>query len=207
MPKLRYGLLRLGAPACLLACGLFGSELCVTVMDAVPLPLPHASVNATNLATGKPYVAQADRGGRICLSNIPEGLYSVEAYDTGFMHVRYYPVQITAAAKTDLSFALPLGYVSEGAIGDEATLSGTLLKAGSPVTGADVCVSTAARTPRFCTVTNDIGEYALVVPVGEYDAQVSTRDGTGMTYRLKVDVSTAGVHRDLLSLDGNGGKP
>jgi len=181
------------------------SVLCVTVMDYARLPLPSASLNATNLLTGKAYLARSDKNGTACFSDIPEGLYSIEAGLTGFLRVKYYPVRVTSSAKEKLSFWLPFSEITEGGVDHESTLSGTLLSGGSPLESAEVCAIGAAGAPRTCTVTNDLGEYALVLTAGVYQTEVHTRDEK--IYKSKIDVSIPGIYRNRLSLDANGAKP
>ncbi len=183
----------------------FAADLCAKVMDYGRMPLPAASVNAANLRTGESYVAKSDKSGTACFLGLPEGLYSVEASLSGFLHVRYYPVRVVAMAKQRISFWLPLGEITEGGLGDESTLSGTLVQAGSPVEAAEICIAATARTPRKCTVTNDLGEYALQVPAGMYTVEVHTRDGK--EHMSKVDVSAPGIYRNRLSVDGEKNEP
>jgi hypothetical protein len=174
------------------------SVLCATVMDFARLPLPSASLNATNLLTAKAYVTRSDKNGTGCFSDIPEGLYSIEASLVGFLHVKYYPVRITSSAKERLSFWLPFSEITEGGLDHESTLSGTLLSGGSPLESAEVCVIGVAGAPRTCMVTNDLGEYALVVTSGQYQTEVRTREGK--VYKSKLDVSIPGIYRNRLSL-------
>lgn len=178
-----------------------GSEICANIMDYARLPLPSALLNATNLTTGKSFVTLSDKEGTACFSSIPEGPYSIEASLAGFLHVRYYPVRAVSSSKQKLLFSLPFAEISEGGVGDESTLSGTLLKGGSPVELAEVCMVGAAGAPKTCTVTNELGEYALVGPAGVYRTEVRTRDGK--LHKSKVDISTPGIYRNSLSLDNN----
>jgi Carboxypeptidase regulatory-like domain len=177
----------------------FAAEVCASVMDYAGMPLPAASVSATNLTTGKSYAAKSDKNGVACLSGIPEGLYSVEASLTGFLHVKYYPVRAVPLAKQTLSFWLLFGEISEGGLGDDSTLSGTLLKGGVPVEAAKICITANTGVPKTCTVTNEIGEYALQGPPGVYATEIHTKDGK--VYRSQIDMSTPGIYRNRLSLD------
>jgi hypothetical protein len=173
-------------------------------MDYAQLPLPSASLNATNLTTGKAYAARSDKSGGACFSSIPEGLYSIEASLAGFLHVKYFPVRVTSSATERLSFWLPFGEITEGGIGQESTLSGTLLDGNSPVESAEVCLIGTGGAPRTCTVTNDLGEYALVVPSGAYQAETRTRDGK--VYKSTINASVPGIYRNRLTLATGGGK-
>jgi hypothetical protein len=185
------------------SCPVRASVLCATVMDLARLPLAAASLNATSLRTGKAYAAVADRTGIACFSNVPEGLYSVDASLAGFLHVKYYPVRVAASSPVNLSFYLPFSEIEEGGVGQEATISGTLLdERGSPVKSAEVCAIGDNAFARSCTVTNDLGEYALVLNVGVYRAEVRTREGR--VFRSNIDVSSPGIYRDRVSVDGRG---
>jgi hypothetical protein len=181
------------------------SDICATVMDYARLPLPSAILNATNLITGKSYAAKSDQKGVACFAGIPEGLYSIEAGLEGFLHVRYYPLRVTSSQTQKLTFWLPFAEINEGGFTEESILSGTLLASGSAVESAEVCIEGAAGSPRTCTVTNDLGEYALVVPAGVYQTQIRTRGGK--VYKSKVDISVPGTYRNRLSLGANGDRP
>jgi hypothetical protein len=175
-----------GALILLTGSPVFASTLCAAVMDYARLPLPSVSLNATNLATGKAYVARTDKNGTACFVDIPEGLYSVEASLTGFLHVKYFPVRVTPSAKERLSFWLPFAEVTEGGIGQESTLSGTLLNNGSPLESAEVCMIRTVGASRTCTVTNDLGEYALVCTKPRFVRGMEKHTSPGSTYRLLV---------------------
>lgn len=183
----------------LVGCQAFGSELCASVMDYARLPLPTATVNATNLVAGETYTARTRKDGTTCFTGITEGLYSVEAFLDGFLHVRYYPVRVTASTKQTLSFWLPFGEITEGGLSRESTVSGTLRKGGSPVQSAEVCITGSSGAPKSCTSTNDLGEYALVVPAGVYRASIRLKDGK--IHQSLLDLSVPGVYRDRLSFE------
>jgi len=53
-------------------------------------------------------------------------------------------------------------------------------------------------------VTNDLGEYALVVPSGAYQAETRTRDGK--VYKSTINASVPGIYRNRLTLATGGGK-
>jgi Carboxypeptidase regulatory-like domain len=202
LPLIRW--VRIIAPILLSPTAALATDLCAVVMDYARLPLPSASVNVTNLTTGKSYAVRSGKDGTACLSGIPEGLYSVEASLTGFLHVKYYPVRTVALAKQTLSFLLPFAEVTEGGLGQESTLVGTLLKGGVPVGSAEVCMIGVTAAPRTCTVTDELGEYALLGPAGVYITEIRTRDG--QLYKSKVDLSSPGVYRNRLSLDASADK-
>jgi len=176
------------------------ASLCVKVEDPGNLPLPDASVSAVNLNTAKLYTGRTGREGRVCLSGVPEGLYAVEVGLAGFLNVRYYPVRIAPVATHELRFLLPFGEITEGTVAQEATLSGTLTQEGAPVQNASICVLTAqAGSVVKCTSTNDLGEYALIVPTGLYSVELRLPNGS--VRRKRLDVSRPGFHRNVVGLD------
>jgi Carboxypeptidase regulatory-like domain len=177
----------------------FAAELCATIMDYGRLPLPSATMNVTNLETGKSYATLSDKNGNACVSRVPEGLYSVDASLPGFLHVKYYPVRVDPVAKEMLTFMLPFGEIAEGPWVNESTLSGTLLKGGVPLQAAQICMVGLSGAPKTCTATNDLGEYALMGPAEVYNTEIRTRDGE--VYKSKVDLSSPGIYRNRLSVD------
>jgi hypothetical protein len=182
----------------------FAAQLCVTVKDYVDLPLPGAWVNAISLASGELRTTHTDRRGAVCFPALPEGLYSVEVGLTGFLNVRYYPVRLTYPEGAELSFRLPFGESSEGGLVQEANLSGTLRRGGSPLPGAKICLlPPEGREPFTCTLTNNLGEYAISVPPGRYKTDISILGR--MVFRGTADVSGPGYYRDLLKIDEDGG--
>jgi len=174
--------------------------LCTAVVDPTHLPLPKASVTATDLHSGKSYSTQSDKRGKACFEAVPEGLYSVEAGLTGFLNVRYYPVRVSAGEQSNLSFALPIGEITEGGVSQDSTLSGTLKLNGVSLQEAEVCVTgKGSAALRKCVVTDELGEYALIVPAGDYDTEVRLRNGK--VYPPKVDLSVPGVYNNRVTLD------
>jgi hypothetical protein len=177
------------------------ASLCVSVSDPANLPLPEASLNAVNLGMNKRFTGRTDRAGKACLSALPEGLYSVEVGLPGFLNVRYYPVRIAPVATHELRFQLPFGEITEGGLAQEATLSGTLKQDDVPVQSAKICIfenGSESAVPVACDVTNDLGEYAIVVPTGFYTVEL--RLPHGAIQRSKVDLSVSGFHRNLLTV-------
>ncbi len=177
------------------------ASLCVSVLDPSNLPLPDASVNAVNLATNRRIGGRTDRAGKACLSALSEGLYSVEVGLIGFLNVRYYPVRIAPVVMHELRFQLPFSEITEGSLAQEATLSGTLKENGIPVQSAKICIFENGREgalPTACGVTDDLGEYAIVVPTGVYTIEL--RLPRGSIQRSKVDLSVPGFHRNSLNV-------
>lgn len=182
---------------CIASASLYGAELCVKVVDYGDQPLPSASVAALDLARGTRYESKTDRKGESCFPAIREGRYSVEAGLAGFMNVRYYPVRVVFPTKTQLSFRLPLGEITEGDFfSEESVVSGTLELGGSPVKGARICIAVPGDPQ--CTTTNDLGEYAISVAPGSYEWEIRTADG--MTYRSRINLPGPGTFRDRLTL-------
>jgi hypothetical protein len=177
----------------------FASSLCVKARDYAELPLPGARVIAVNLQTNKLSSAQTDSNGKACISALAEGLYSVEVGLTGFLNVRYYPVRVAYPVAQNLHFRLPFGEITEGGIGQDVTISGTLLHNGAPVGGAEICVfSPDGTSPLTCGLTTELGEYALSFRPGTYDVDVKA---AGVTHRSRIDVLAPGVYRNLLAIE------
>jgi hypothetical protein len=140
---------------------------------------------------------QTDTNGNSCLPALPEGLYSVEASLQGFLNVRYYPVRVSYPQKNALTLKLPIGDISGGGLGSGISLSGTLLKMEKPAQAAEICLLKLAGGRLACTTTNDLGEYALLVPPGIYNVNLKLSSGT--SYRYRIDVSATGaLYRNLL---------
>lgn len=187
-----------GTLLCIAGTCVKAAELCAHVADPSRLPLPSASVHATNLHTGKAYRASSNSNGAACLPHIPEGLYAVETSLAGFLNIRYYPVHVTYPSKTVLYFSLPIAEVNEGGVGQESTISGTLNQDSVPLADAKICILGDGDSQIACNTTNDLGEYALLVVPGVYGVEVCTR--RGKQYKSTIDVSTPGIYRDKLEI-------
>jgi hypothetical protein len=181
-------------------CGeLAASAVCVNVNDYAGLPLHNAWVTATDLQANELFNTRTDRKGGACVSEIPEGLYSVEVGLTGFLNVRYYPVRVTSMATQELKFSLPFAEITEGGIANEAVLSGTLKEADVAIGGARMCVLSLDRDlPITCTVTNDLGEYAVSVPPGTYRVEVKAPGEAAQQSRI--EIPAPGIYRNRISL-------
>lgn len=176
--------------------------ICAHIVDPGNLPLPHAVLNVSNLSTtAQHYAGEADHDGNVCIDHIAEGLYAVEVSMSGFLNVRYYPVKMIFPHTTQLEFRLPFGNVNGDTFSPESILSGTLKRKGEPVEGVNICLyQNHANMPSVCDKTDDIGEYALTVPTGTYELEMSDR-GKVLAPRRPIDLSVAGLYRDRLSLD------
>jgi hypothetical protein len=176
--------------------------ICAYVADPGDQPLQHAAMSISSLSGGPQHFAgKSDRDGNVCIDHIPEGLYAVEVSLTGFMNVRYHPVRVVFPSTVHLGFHLPLGNVNVDTFPVESTLSGTLKRKGEPAAGIKVCLfQSEATVPSVCDSTDEIGEYALVVPAGKYEVEMSDR-GKVSAPRRSIDLSVAGLYRDRLSLD------
>ena len=81
----------------------------------------------------------------------------------------------------------------------EAILSGTLQSAGKPVEAAKICILEQHGPALIaCGRTDDLGEYAISVPLGTYRAEIQTAEGK--VYLSTVSLREPGYHRDLLSV-------
>ena len=190
----------------LLVCAkLPASEVCVHVSDYADLPLHDARVTAIDLKTGRVFNAQTGSAGSACLSSLQESLFSIEVGLAGFLNVRYYPVRVSAMASQRLQFRLPFGEVHEGGLANEALLSGTLRQREAAVSGAKICLLTLnGGAPMACATSNDLGEYALALPPGSYEVEVTVPGKP--TQRSKIDIPTAGVFRNRIALTGEWGQ-
>jgi hypothetical protein len=188
--------------ACWTSTVALADAICSKVVDPGDRPLPNAALKIVDLSDAtKHYVGQTDREGNLCISKIPEGLYSVEASLPGFLNVRYYPVRVVFPREVHLEFRLPIGYIGEGGIAPESVLNGTLKRGGEPAGGIKICLfDGASTTPSACDNTDDLGEYALTVAPGKYAVELSDRGKLKMP-RRQIDLSVAGQYRDRLSLD------
>lgn len=188
--------------AVFICCRLLADEsaICAVVLDVAGQPLPNATLNVVNLADGKKRgVGLTDVKGMVCIARLPEGLYSAEASLAGFMNVRYYPVRVAFPERVHLAFHLPFAEIQEGGIQTEAILSGTLGGERQPISGVRVCLFHNRDTVSIaCTVTNDLGQYALVVPPGVY--RVEVRRQRRIVGQSTIDVSVPGVYRNRISV-------
>ncbi len=173
--------------------------LCSTVLDPAGLPVPNASITVVSLSdVTRQYRSQTDRNGNTCISNIAQGLYSVEASATGFLHAKYYPVRFSKTAPQKLLFQLPIGDVHEGGTAAEAVLSGTLKRADKVASGITICLY-QADTLVGCDTTDDLGEYAIAVPPGVYSIDISGVNVRSQP-RQQIDLSSPGMHRRIIFL-------
>ena len=201
-PPICTVLLALSGPAC--NC-LQASAICVNVKDFADQPLPGARATIVNLGTSAVTVIRTGEGGSACTPQIPEGLYSVEVGLSGFLNVRYYPIRLSFPGRPDLQFRLPFGEVTEGGIREDAVVSGTLKDRSGPVGRGEICLLEAAKgTEISCTTTNELGEYALSVPPGEYGVELK-RDGK-LVQGSSIQLRSPGVYRDIITLGAQNGK-
>jgi hypothetical protein len=185
-----------------LSSNLVASSICAMVNDPTGRPLRSAVIVVVNLLTPTANVSTGvAAAGKGCVEHLPDGLYSVEAGSPGSSHlkVKYYPVRVIYPENINLSFQLPIGEVGEGLGLSEATLSGTLTDAGDPAEGIRICLFQDNQAlPLSCTVTNDLGQYALVVAPGAYRLEVSQRQHE--TQIGTIDLSEPGYYRNRVSL-------
>ena len=174
------------------------SELCVRVTDESSQPLPAAQVVVRELKTGMAREEmKTDPQGKACASNTPEGPYSVEASLEGFLHGLYFPVSVTYSRPSLVVIRLPLGDVMEDTVSRNVTVSGSLFYKGVPVRYANICLRGIKDGYVSCTKSNDLGEYAFLIPAGLYELNLTLPDGSPRSTRL--DFSTPGaVYRNAI---------
>ena len=192
---------KFGIPLLVLASGRlsYAAQLCITIQDPTSLPLRNAWIRIIDLHSQHELKGEADREGHWCSTKLPEGVYSVETGLQGFLNVRYLPVHVTYPGTNQLTFRLPVGEITEGGVGTDATISGTLQHAGETVPGARICLfKLSAQAPAACTATNRLGEYALTVATGAYRAEITD---AGKVHRSALDLSSPGHYRDALQID------
>jgi hypothetical protein len=174
----------------------------VTTSDPYNEPLSRATLQAVSLADpAVRFESETDRNGHACLDHLPEGFFWVEATRSGFLHMRYYPVRVEFPKNTTLTFRLPLGEITEGMGLTDATLSGTLSDRGKPADGVTICLLTpAGLMPIACTVTNELGQYALEkIQPGNYRIELS-RSQERLSLST-IDLSHPGVYRDRVKIE------
>lgn len=184
-----------------LGANLSASSICATVIDPTRHPVRTAIVSIVNLIADSHFSAMANTNGKACVEHLPDGLYSVEAGTPGIGHmkVRYYPVSVKYPDDVILSFQLPFGEISEGLGLVDATLSGTLTAEGNPAEGVRICLfEQGSQVQTGCTVTNDLGQYALIVRPAVYRLEVSQSGRDVQT--TKIDISAPGFYRNRVSI-------
>ncbi|MBV8847779.1 MAG: carboxypeptidase regulatory-like domain-containing protein [Bryobacterales bacterium] len=181
---------------------LSASSLCAKVVDIVELPLSNAVINVFGLDDpNNHFSAFTDPKGSVCISKLPDGLYAVEASLQGFLNVRYYPVRVTFPDDVNLTFRLPFGEIREGGLRQDAVLTGTLGDRAHPESDLRICLFPVGQfVPAACSATNDLGQYALLVPPGKYRVEFTKRQQTlsGTT----LDLPSPGYYRNRVALPG-----
>lgn len=193
-------LLGLTAVAVGFCSALEASSICATIGDRDGQPLPRTTMRVVSLTDSTmQYSASGNSKGVACVNRMPEGLYAVEASEAGFMNVRYYPVRVTFPHDVALEFRLPFGEISEGLGLVESTVSGTLTQDGRPAEGIKICLFQQEKpTPAACSITNDLGQYALTVAPGKYAVQFY-RSGR-LIETATLDLTSPGFYRNRLLL-------
>jgi hypothetical protein len=175
-----------------LACGtcLIASTICVDVKDQGDYPTD-ADVSVVNLETNKLSVARSGPTGRACLSDLPEGRYSVEVSREGFVNVKYYPILLQFKRPQELKYRLMIVPHVDLFVGSEADVHGTLKQGGLPVGSASICAfGPQGGQPVKCTDTSEIGEYAFSLPPGNYRMEIRTSGGA--VTQAAIDLSVPG---------------
>ena len=179
---------------------LTGSQLCIKVLDETGSPIPSAHVRLFNFDSGRVDLRSTQEKGVACFLNIPEGVYSVEGSQQGFLSVKYYPLRVVYPASNELTVRLPLGEVSEGRVDNDVTLNGTLMRGNQPAIGVNICLITKDKKTIACVVTNTLGEYVLLIPPGIYQVELTSR--AGPIQKSEIDLSAPGsVYHNRLSID------
>jgi hypothetical protein len=83
------------------------------VLDATGALVPDASVTMTEAAKGVPHKTTSDQSGHYILSNLPAGLYTLEAVAAGFKSYAQPNVVLQVGQNIQINLALQLGAVSE----------------------------------------------------------------------------------------------
>ncbi len=176
------------------------SSLCAEVVDPTDAALRRAAVNVTSLVdTTVHFSAFTGPDGTVCIDQLPEGLYSVDASLEGFLVVKYYPVRITYPQNVRLSFRLPFGEIKEGGVQPDAILSGTLRDAaGHPQGGIGICLFRENLVPVSCVETNELGQYALDVSPANYRIELSKQ--LRPLHSTMIDLTSPGFYRDRVFL-------
>lgn len=190
-------------------------------------PLQGISVAAFNEDGSQRTVTQTDPGGAYTLL-LPPGTYRIAAYDAGLVFAtQFYPQKNLFADATSVSvvaaqtapaidFALARGARFSGTVTDQTT--------HAPIAGISVGAYDDAGHLLNAAITNESGNYTLVIPPGSYKllafdtqlryitaygggarnydtAAVFQMDGTGT---LHIDFGlTRGVHISGTVIDGN----
>lgn len=208
------GLLRVWISCFAFQCCLVGSEICVTVDDYAEMPLSRAWVSIVPLprpkngdkeatSVSRTHAGSTDKNGRACFE-VPAGRYSVESGLMGFLNVRYYPITVTPAHRTELPIRLPIGEVIGDSVSSEATLFGTLRRDGYVLQGVTVCLL-REESVVICQRTNAFGEYVLSVAPGEYHVEIRNFRNE-LISSLKVDAAFPEPYEDLIIIENRAAK-
>jgi len=178
----------------------WASSICATVTVHENYPLPRVQVKVVSmLEPSIHFAATTDDRGTACVDHLPEGTYSVEASRGGFVNSMYYPVRVLFPRNKSLYFRLPIGEVTEGPILQEVELSGTLAEAGGAAEGVKICLfDPGGGNPVVCTVTNDLGQYAIKLAPRIYRLEL-TRQQQKLDGRT-IDLSVPGFYHDKLKI-------
>lgn len=151
------------------------------VNDLTQAALPETFITIIHLG-GKydPVQITTDIEGRACAQEVREGTYRVDVWKPGFLHASFQPVSVHPDAPGWLVATLPFGDILalEGEIRETATVSGTLIDSDGPVSLGHICMLPAkASNPLVCAYTDELGEYVLSVPPGEYTVEITQHKG------------------------------
>jgi hypothetical protein len=177
----------------------WAGSICATVDDAAGEPLSGAVVRVLSLdGAGRQSEARTDSRGRVCIDQVADGIYSVEASSAGFMKSSYYPVRVSSPNGARLAFRLPVGNSGrEGMLGAEITLEGALASGPEPLSGVRICLfPPGSAGSSACTVTNALGQYSFSAAPGIY--RVEIKRGATTISESSLDATQPGEYRDRI---------
>lgn len=160
------------------------------VNDLTQAALPETFITIIHLG-GKYDSVQitTDIEGRACAQKVREGKYRVDVWKPGFLHASFQPVSVHPDAMGWVVVTLPFGDILKlgHEIRDTAIVSGTLVDNNGPVSLARVCLLPAkASNPLACVDTDELGEYVLTVPPGEYTVEITQHNRKGKPMALSL---------------------
>jgi hypothetical protein len=176
-----------------------GDPVTGRVSDASNAPIAGATVTLQMI--GKPqetFTAKTGKDGIYEFREVPDGSYSIEAGMKGYVSVRYAPIHILFPFGFERDFRLPADEVYESDAPDKAHVAGELKVADKPIGGVRVCLR--RRQEEFCTTTNRLGQYSLLVPPGSWLAVVTAQKDKSVLWRQRLQLAKPGEYRDQIHI-------
>jgi hypothetical protein len=145
------------------------------VQDDIRQELAGATVTAQSLSFPLlRFSTKTDGAGNYVFQELPDGDFSLGAIADGHIGTTYSPIKIRYPARESRDFILPLVIYETKAMELNASVTGTLLVGGKPLSRATVCL---LREPvKRCVETNHFGQYSLMVEPGVYRAWVMNNE-------------------------------